>query len=503
LPPAGLRHLTVEEYRSSVRDLIGVEPPDVTSFEPDAALGAFTSTGAVRIALSARHVERYETLAHELASRAFGDDARRRALVGCHPAGAADPCLTKFLAGFTRRAFRRPPTDAELAPYRALVERLAAAGDVWRAVSYAVAAVLQSPHFLYRSELGEADPAVPGRRRLTGYELATRLSYLVTGSTPDEELLLAAERGALATPEGLRAAADRLLTTPKAATALKRFFAEHLHLPAVATVTKDAKAFPRFSPDLARSMAEELDRVVSDLVFKKGADLGTLLVTRETFVDRALAEHYGLPVRPAAGRWEAVSFPEGGPRAGLLAFGGLLSLHAAPVETSPTKRGHFITGELLCRSIPAPPEGVDTTLPPSESGARRTMRERVEKHMEDPNCRGCHALMDPLGLALEQFDAVGVHRTMDAGKLIDVRGDLDGQPFEGARALGERLREHPEVRACLVRRFHEFALGAAADGAALPVQALVAAVEQRGGGFGPLLQGLVASDMFRFSSAPR
>jgi hypothetical protein len=487
-----------------VRDLLGVDAPPAAGFEPDAALGAFTAVGAARIAIPARQVEKLEAASFTVAGQVFGDPQRRQALVGCTPTGAEDACVRRFLAAFARRAFRRPVAEAELAPYVGIVAKVAPAADVWSGLSYAVAGLLQSTHFLYRSELGEPQAGAPGGRRLTGHEVATRLAYLLTGSTPDDLLLDAADAGALAGEGGIRAAADRLLASPRAEGALMRFFSEHFGLGAVATLNKDPRAFARFSPDLAASMSGEIDRALRALVFQKKGDLTTLFVSRETFVNRPLAELYGLPNRPAAGRWEPVTWPADGPRGGLLGFAGLLALHAGPVETSPTKRGHFVSADLLCREVPEPPPEIDTTLPPADVAVKRTMRDRVAQHMSSPSCRGCHLLMDPYGLALEHFDALGAHRATEDGLAIDARGELDGKPFADARGLGALLAQHPDVAACVVRRFYQHATGALPGAGEAPaLGALAGEFRKNGHEFLSLVRAVVTSDAFRYTSAPR
>jgi hypothetical protein len=505
-PAAGLRRLTGDEYRASVRDLLGLDAAAAAAIalEPDAVLGGFSSVGASRVGLSARHVERFEAASYDLAARVFTDAQRRQALVGCAPASVDDPCAGRFLSAFGRRAFRRPVTPAEVATYQGIARKIAAESDAWTGLSYAVAGMLQAPHFLYRVELGEPDPAQPPARRYTGYEMASRLSYLLTGSTPDDALLDAAERGALATAAGVRAESERLLGKPGAERAVLRFFGEHFDLAAMATVGKDPTAFARFTPELARSLGGEVERVVRRLVFERKEDLSAIFVTRDTFVNRPLAELYGTAVKPTGGSWEPVTLPADGPRAGLLGFAGVLALRAGPVETSPTKRGHFIASSLLCRTIPDPPPGVDTNLPDVNPTKRQTMRERVERHMSDAACRGCHAAMDPLGLALEHFDAIGAHRATDGGLKIDAHGEIDGVPFDGARALGERLQAHPDATACLVRRFYEHATGMAARAEDEPALAgLTRTFEDGKRNFLALVGALVVHDAFRSASTLR
>jgi hypothetical protein len=513
-PSAGLRRLTVSEYRATVRDLLGVEAPASDQLQADTPVAGFASIGATRVAYSAPQVERFEQAAYDVAQQVFEEETRRAELVGCEPAAPEDACVREFLTRFTRRAFRRPATAEEVDVYASLVARTAADSDVWTGLAYAVAAILQSPYVLYRVELGDeaehgdeaelggADTGSEEARTLTAFEVATRLSYLVTGSTPDEALLDAAESGVLDTDAGLLEQLERLLASPHVEGALLRFLEEQLELDHVSKVNKLPAAFPEFSPALADAMKHEMYEVVREVALGRPDDLLTLLTRRETVVNGPLAQLYGLPAPPSPDDWVSVTLPEDGPRAGLLGFAGFLASHAGPSETSVTKRGFFVVSKLLCREIPAPPPGVVTVLPEPPEGEHVTMRERVEQHMSDPACRSCHLLMDPPGLALEHFDALGTYRETDNGLTIDASGAIDEQAFDGARELGELLASHPEVSACFARRFYEFALGTQLHRGA-PVPDLVEAFEGSGRRLPELVRALVTHEVFRLASTPR
>lgn len=501
-PSGGLRRLSVNEYRATLGDLLGVEPPASNTFQADTPVDGFTSIGTTRVAYSAAQIERFEQVAYEAAQQVFDDATRRAELVGCEPASGMDPCIRDFLGRFARRAFRRAATAEEVDVYADLVASVAADSDPWLGLAYAVAAILQSPSFLYRVELGEPDETTEGSVGLTAFEVATRLSYLVTGSTPDDELLDAAESGQLDGEEGLQGQLERLLASPSAESVLMTFLEEQLELAHVSNIVKVPETFPDFSPALAEAMRREMYEVVHDVALRNPDDLLSLLTRRDTYVNGPLAALYGLPGPASADEWMNVTLPEDGPRAGLLGFAGFLASHAGPSETSVTKRGFFVVSKLLCREIPAPPSEIDTVLPAPPEGGHATMRERVEQHMSDPSCRGCHALMDPPGLALEHFDALGVYRENDNGLDIDATGEIDGQPFDGSRELGELLAGHPEVSACFARRFYEFALGRQVHSGA-PVSDLADAFEGSGRQLPELIRALVAHDVFRLVSAPR
>lgn len=501
-PSAGLRRLNADEYRATVRDLFGVDVLASHALQADTQVAGFTSIGAATVSYSAQQIEQFEQAAYDATREIWADTARRAELVGCDPASPEDACVNDFLSRFTSRAFRRPATAGELDAYAGLVASVALESDVWSGLAYAVAAILQSPSFLYRSELGEAEAEMADHRRLTAFELATRLSYLVTGSTPDDTLLEAAETGVLDSQEGLLGELDRLLAFPDAEATLMKYLEQQLDLDPVSNVIKLEATFPTFSPELAGAMHREMHEVVREVALRSPDDLLSLLTRRDTYVNGPLAELYGLPEPTAEDDWRTVTLPSEGPRAGLLGFAGFLALHAGPAETSVTKRGLFVTSKLLCRTIPAPPPDLEAQLADVPEGEHRTMRERVEQHMSDPACSTCHAVMDPPGLALEHFDALGVYRETDNGLAIDASGEVDGQPFNDAVELASLLANHPDVSACFARRFYEFAFGTQISTDA-QVSELVGAFEQSGRRLPELLRSLVAHDVFRFVSAPR
>ncbi|HUS63422.1 MAG TPA: DUF1592 domain-containing protein, partial [Kofleriaceae bacterium] len=421
----------------------------------------------------------------------------RQALVGCAPVAADDACVTTFLTRFTRRAFRRPLAPAELEAWIATA-RTAGATDPWRGLRIAVAGVLQAPSFLYRVELGEADPDEPGRLRYTGFEMASRLSFLLWDTLPDEELLGAAERGELADAPGVRAAAERLMADPRAAAATQSFFAQYLDLGRLGRVTRDPALHLQWSETMAASMRREIELLTAALV-AEGADARTLFSTRRTFVNDELAALYGVEAPGATHDvFVEVELPAGGPRAGLLTLGGFLAMNAHPEETSPTLRGKYIRERVLCELVPPPPQDFDIGI--GEEGEEpKTMRERMEAHAADPACAGCHLSIDPPGFLFEGFDAAGVARTHDAaGNAVDTSGDLDGVPLDDAADLAALLATDERVPRCLARQFFRHASGRLE----LPVEepamdALVASFAGEGYQFQALALELVTSGTFR------
>jgi hypothetical protein len=500
--PGGLRRLTAPQFAATLRDLLG--PVTLPEIEPDTAHSGFAAVGASTISVSPIGVEKYEAAARAAVEQVFSDPKRRDAFFGCAPGGAPDEaCARAFVKGFGRRAWRRPLTGGELDRYTAAAVSIGRSlGDGYGGLRHVATALLQSPHFLYRVEVGRA--AQPGTtlRRYDPHEMATRLSYLLWNSTPDDALLAEADAGGLTDAASVRAAAARLLASPRAREGLGAFLAELFAIEHVETVAKDAAVFSALTPALRRSMQTEFRRLFEAHALERRADLLELFTTRDTVVDGPLARFYGLE-GPSGAAFAAATHPANGARAGLLGTGAFLVLWGKQHETSPTLRGKFIRTALLCGEVPSPPPGVSTVLPDLPPGARISRRMQLAQHVSDPSCAGCHGLVDPLGLGLEQFDAIGRFRTTERGAAIDPSGALEGAPFADARGLGERLRANPGVRDCLLRNFYRFATGRIETADEAPaLAALGAAFDAQGRRLPDLVVALVTSDAFRLAAPP-
>jgi hypothetical protein len=506
--PSTLRRLTVTQYRNAIGDLLGAGVSIKTELEDDTALDGFASIGAARVSLSATATEQFDTAAADLAHQALSNTATRGALVGCAPAGMTDDtCARSFVTTFGRRAWRRDLAVDEITRYATIATT--AAGmlkDFWGGLEYGLAGLLESPHFLYREELGAPDPAAPARRVFSGYELASRLSFLVTNSTPDDPLLDAAKAGQLATPAGLAAQAQRLLASPRAHDAMANFFTELYALGNLDSLAQSPTFFPAvMSPTLGASMRTETLRVLDDLAFGTSADYRTLFDTTTTYVNKELASLYGLPAVTGTG-FVQVALPAAGPRAGFLGQGSFLAMSSHADSGSPTRRGKFIREVILCHAVPSAPPDVNTTFPVDAPGAtQRTTREKLEQHrMAGSSCAACHQVMDPIGLGLEHFDGVGAYRTMEAGKAIDSSGDLDGVAYTDARGLGAALKNHPDLGSCLTRGVLRYTIAHIETAGEQPVvDALTQQFATNGYKFGSLVLGVVGSASFRYAGVPQ
>jgi hypothetical protein len=455
-----LRLLTVSQYQNSMRALLGDAITLPADLELDTVLNGFVSIGASKVDLSSLAVEQLETAALAAAKQALSDTANRGTLVGCTPAGTTDDaCARSFISAFGRRAWRRPLTAEEVTRYAGIATAASMTiGNFYGGLEYGLAGLLQSPHFIYRAEIGEPDPQDPNRRVLNGYEVATRLSYFLANTTPDDGLLDTAAAGSLATPAGIQTTAQRLLDAPAARSAMQSFFGELLHLSELSNLTQLPAIFPQaMSTTLGASMRTETLRVLEDITFTRDADYRSLFDTPNTFVNGELAKIYGLTA-PTGTAFVATTLPAAGARAGLLGQASFLAMNSHPNATSPTRRGKFVREVFLCQSVDPPPPDVDPTFPPDQNGPL-TMRQRLTSHSTDARCATCHGFLDPIGLGLENFDGIGVHRTQDAGQTIDASGMLDGQSFTDARGLGVALKNHPNLGTCLSRGVFRYALG--------------------------------------------
>ena len=498
--PAGagrLRLLTRAQLENTLRDLLG----DVTiaETEADTIASGFASVGATYATISPHGVEQYQAAVLAPLSQIFADPARRAALLGCTPQGLTDQaCVRRFLADFGRRAWRRPLSPAELDRYAQLALTAAAAlNDASAALMHATSALLSSPNFLYRVELGQPDSA--GRWRYTGWEMASRLSYFLWNTTPDAELLAAAEAGKLVTPEGLRAQVGRLLASPRARGFADNFGRELVGLDELADTPKND---PRFTPTLKEAMRAEVLHLFESRL-EAGADALDLFDGSGAFVNAELAAVYG--ITGVTGTTSvAAPLPAAIPRAGLLGTAAFLSLQSKQDATSPTARGKFVREQVLCEEVPDPPDNLDTTLKDPPPGARLTLREHMEMHRSNPVCASCHALIDPLGYAFESFDWIGAYRDRDNGKPIDSSGTLEGTPFSNARELAAALRKLPKTQDCMLRNIFRYATGhkeTAADEAELTVWKT--RFEASGHRLVPFLTEIAAGDGFRtVSPAP-
>lgn len=501
LPGATLQRLTRFQYQNALRDLFDGRITVPTELEPDAYLGGFSTVAVSRLALSPRRTEQYETAALAVVAEAFAREDVRSVIVPCVPSNADDAeCRRSFVQSFGRRAFRRPLRDEEVARYEALAREPAVLrNDFYAGLEFATLAILQSPYFLYRRELGSPDPSDPGRRILSGYEIASRLAFFLWSSVPDDELLDAAEAGRLTKPDEIRTQAARMFEDPRAREGLVAFFTDLMNLRKMDDLPQLPEAFPELTATLGPAFRAEADRLFEHFVFDEDQSYLDIVSTTRGFVNTELARFYG---DPDPGTDALMSFDRGASskRRGLMGLGAYLAANAHASSTSPTLRGKFIREAMLCQIIPPPPPDVETSLPEDSESLGKTMRERLAVHRENAACRSCHELTDPIGLGLENYDGLGKYRETEAGHVIDPSGVLDGTSFADARELASAVRNHPNLAPCVVKNLYRFATGRLESRGEEPILAsLSESFDRSNHRFRALVLDLVSSVAFRYA----
>jgi len=478
--PAPLRRLTRAEYDATVRDLLGDLTAPARAFPPDEESQGFDNFADTQ-SVSPLLAEAYQSAAEALAA-----SADPKVLAGCDPQVSGEPaCVQQLLAGFGRRAFRRPLTQEETERLTAVFAAVRAQEDAVTAMRAVVTVLLQSPQFLYRFE------SAP----LNDFELASRLSYFLWGSQPDEGLLDAAQAGTL----DLQAQARRMLADPRARSVVQRFHLQWLGLGGLPARAKDPQQFAGFAL-LAPLMLEETARMAEWTVFDGQGDARRLFNGHTTFLNEPLALHYGLT--GIDGALFVKVDTDRTARIGVLTQASVLSAWAKYDQTSPVLRGKLVRERFLCQSPAPPPGNVVAMLGTPDAG---TTRERFAAHLTQAQCRGCHQLLDPIGFGLEKYDPVGVYRPTENGLKVDARGeviaggDLDGT-FDGALELSNRLANSREVKHCLARQWFRFAFGRAeTPGDACSLAQAQQAFELSGWNTRELMIALTQTEAFRRS----
>jgi hypothetical protein len=450
--PSPLRRLTREEYDNTVAELAGDTSKPGKDFPPEARALGFNNIADAQT-VTTLLAEAYKTAAESIAE---GATKNASALLGCSETDGA--CVDGFIQRFGSRAYRRPLATDEAARLLKVYDWGKANTTALDGVRMVIEVLLQSPDFLYRPELG-AGEAAPQVLHLSSYEMATRLSYLLRGSMPDQTLLDEAAADRLKTPEQVLAQAQRLLTDPRARDTFKSFHRQWLDLDQVAAIDRDPALYVGYTDAIAALLQQETEAFIDHVLFEDGGKLKTLLTAPYTFANNALATFYGLAA-PSGDAFTLVA-TDPAQRKGLLTQGSLLALQSKPQQTSPVHRGKFVRENLLCQFLPPPPANLVIT--PPELNPSLTTRQRFSQHSADPSCSACHQQMDPLGLGFEHFDAVGRWRETENDLPIDATGklvltDVDGD-FDGAAALADKLASSEQVADCMMKEWARFTFG--------------------------------------------
>jgi hypothetical protein len=375
-----------------------------------------------------------------------GDTPSRRRIFACTPSKPAeeDACAKRILATLMRRAARRPVTDADLQIPLKMYREARTDGGFENGIEMALRAVLVSPEFLFRVEREPAGAKSGTAYRISDLELASRLSFFVWSSIPDDELLDLALRGDLRNPAVLERQVRRLLADDRSRALVNNFAEQWLYLRNLASITPDMRVFPDFDDNLRQAFRQETE-LFFESIMREDRNVLDLLRANYTFVNERLAKHYGIP-NVYGSRFRRIDFGSGSVRGGLLRHGSVLTVTSYATRTSPVIRGKWIMENLLGVPPPPPPAVVPALRENTGVGKFLTMRERLAMHRDNPACSGCHKLMDPVGFALENYDAVGRWRSAEDATPIDATGSLpDGSTFEGVAGLQSALLNRPEL----------------------------------------------------------
>lgn len=447
LGATGLRRLSRGELQRTLTDLVGPLPEGMLDAIPHDEETPFDNDYATQVS-SPTLVDGMLSLSTGVAEHVLADPDLSEAVLGCTPTGPGDEdCLRTFASAFARRALRRPLSTEELDAYGAFIGFAEEEGDFDVAATMVFQAVLMDAEFLYRIETGEPVSGDPSTVRLDDLSMATRLSYLLWGTAPDEALLARAERGELSSAQQVREAAEQMLADPRGLEQLQRFHAMWL----------DYDDLPRGST-LEQAMHTETDRLVERVVAER--TWSELFTLGESYLDPELAEHYDLGAPVSEPGW--VAYPDKR-RAGILSHGAFLAVGEKFGDTSPVERGKAVWTRLLCQDMPPPPPDVDSGVPP-EGDPSACKLERYDMASR-PECASCHTILDPIGFGLENYGPRGEWRTHEPGRpecSIDGQGALPGAgPFAGAPSLGAMLAQSHDVRHCAMERLAQFSLGRA------------------------------------------
>jgi hypothetical protein len=429
-----------------------------------------------------------------------GDTPSRRRIFVCTPVSAneEEACAKKILLTTMRRAYRRPVSDADLEVPLKFHRDARKSGSFEAGIEMGLRAILMSPEFLFRVEQDPAS-APPGTAyKLSDIELASRLSFFLWSSIPDDELLEVAEHGLLRRQEVLEKQTRRMLKDPRSRSLVNNFAAQWLHLRNLATVTPDMRLFPDFDDNLRQAFRQETEMLVES-VMREDRPVTELISARYTFLNERLAKHYGIP-NVYGSRFRRIDLPPDSPRGGLLRHGSILTVTSYATRTSPVIRGNWILTNILGVPPPPPPAAVPA-LKENTSGLKpMPMRQRLAQHRANPACAGCHQLMDPVGFAFENYDAVGRWRDIEGNLPVDSSGGFpDGSHFAGVSGVEKAILSRPEVfLGTFTEKLLTYALGRGVEHFDAPAVRQVLAHAKAGGyRFSWFITGIVNSIPFQ------
>jgi mono/diheme cytochrome c family protein len=472
-----------------------VEKPPTEDTRP---LEPFLRGSDTRDHLGRPHIDMV-TIAGPFNATGPGDTQSRRRIFTCHPANTAaeTPCATQIVSTLARRAYRGSVTDADRRRLMTFYEEGYRKGGFDQGIEMALRRILASPKFVFRMEAEPATVAAGTPYRVSNLELASRLSFFLWSSIPDDELLRVASQGTLTRPEVLNQQLRRMLADPKSDALISNFAGQWLQLRNLTNIVPNNDDFPDFDDNLRQAFRTETEMLFSSIV-REDRNVLDLLTADYTFVNERLAKHYGIPnIYGTQFRRVPVTNEA---RRGLLGQGSILTLTSHAEVTSPVLRGKWVLDNLMGIPPPSPPAVVPPLSDQAAPGTVKSIREQMEGHRANPVCATCHKLMDPIGFALDNFDAVGAWRTTEAGKKIDASGVLlDGTKMDGVVSLRQALLRRPDVLVgTMTEKLLTYALGRGLSPSDMPaVRAIVKNASQHDYRFSSIVNGIVASPAFQ------
>jgi len=498
-----LRRLTRFEYNNTARDVFGDTTQPANALPPEEISNGFGNDADAQ-SVSSLLAEQYGSVAEGIATRATASAAALAKLAPCASsvtAATEETCARTIIENVVPRLYRRPIATGEADELLTLERstRTTANATFPIAISSVLQAMLQAPDFLYRIEWGVPDAARPDLKRPSGEEMATRLSYLFWGTSPDDTLRAAAMNGELTAAPGILTHATRLLDDARSRPVIQFFFDNLLPINGLTDLERDKTLFPTYSPMIGSLMHQETQTFLEYEIFSGPGTWLSALTAPYTFVNGPLATFYGMagvtgttfvktPVDPAK-------------RLGLLSQGGVMAGTAHSNTTNPVTRGSFIVQKLLCRKIPLPSGDILAKVKPPDPYSAPTARERFTLHRSEAVCASCHSQMDPVGLALENYDPIGLYRTQENGVTIDASGSVPGTDgaVNGPIELVNKIAQTDEAKTCFATHWLEFAYGKTADDADACAQAAIQTAFQRSGyNVKQLLLSLTQTDEFLY-----
>ena len=462
---APIRRLTRFEYNRTIAAVLNDNSNPGNTLPPE-LLGNGFGNDADEQPVSSFLGEQYGIIAEAAAARAVANPAVMERFAPCFATvdtSSEATCARTFIENFGAEAYRRRLESFEVDDLLALQQEVQTYTDYGDSFAAVIEAVLQGPDFLYRVEFGDPTTAEGQRLRVTGHEMAIRLSYFFWGAPPDEELTAAAASGQLVTPEQVLSQAERLLTHENARPVIREFFAKLLPIEGLTDLARDETLFPTFSPQIGSLMRKEVETFLEHEIFEGAGDWASVLTSPHTFVNESLANYYGITEdingQPIVGDEFVQANMNPAQRKGLLTYGGIMTGTSVSNFTNPVRRGVFLLHHIMCADLPDPPPGLNVTPPEPSSGL--TGRERYSQHSSDDVCANCHQVMDPPGFALENFDAVGLWRDQENGVTIDASGELAmlPEPFNGPLDLVQLIAESEQTHACFAEQWFTYSAG--------------------------------------------